>query len=228
MPTPGNTAIGQTFFQLVSSMGDVNQDWDTTTASGPGAFAVNDANLSGTQIVMGDNDGQMVNGNATDSIIGEHNVGAIDNDGSAINFGAGGVAADGENNNIGSGELYNVEDSKLSETAIGHSQVQSNDIDVDADDGSAVAFGGEAHGANVDADVWGTDGNVAIQAGEDQTQQQWNDESVHNDLDFKFDYDDNDNIHNGDTNTVEDSFKVDDSFNPFSNNHVDNDVFDIA
>jgi len=105
--------------------------------------------------------------------------------------------------------------------------VQSNDIAVgDVDDGGAVAFGGEAHGANVDANVWGTDGNVALQAGEDQHQQQWNDESVHTDYDLDLDLDYNSHV--GDNINVEDAFKVDDSFNPFSHNTVDNDVFDVG
>lgn len=220
--TTGNTAIGQTFFQLISSMGNVNQDWDTTTASGAGAFALNDANLSGTQIVMGDNDGQMVNGSVHDAVIGEHNNAAIHSDG-PNNFGSG-IAVEGDDVNIGSGEQYNVENSDVSESAFGHSQVQSNDMDLD--DGSAVAFGGDAQAANVDADVWGNDGNVAIQAGEDQVQNQLNDESVEHKVKLDFDLDNK--VHNGDTNTIEDSFKIDDSFNPFSHNDVDNDLFDIA
>jgi hypothetical protein len=222
--TTGNTAIGQTFFQLISSMGNVNQDWDTTTASGAGAFALNDANLSGTQIVMGDNEGQMVNGPVKNSVVGEDNNAAINSDG-PNNFGNG-IAAEGENVNIG-GEQYNVEDSKLSEVAMGHSLVSSDDTDIKLDDGSALAFGGgDAQGANVDANVWGTDGNVAIQAGEDQVQNQLNDESVEHEVKLDFDLDNK--VHNGDTNTIEDSFQVDDSFNPFSHNDVDNDLFDIA
>lgn len=195
MTYPLNTAIGQTFFQMISSMDAVQETHSTTSASGIGSLALHDVHLDGTTIVMGDNQGA----------IGDEN---------ALNYGSG-VAAVAENVNVGSGDLTDIEHSNLSETAIGHSMVQSNDVDVDASDGAAVALGGRATGADIDNDLWAEDVQLANQVGEDNGANLLHDESTELDVDLDITDD-----HRVVTNFL-DSFKVEESFNP------DPDVFDL-
>lgn len=167
-----STTIGQTFFGLVSSMGNVEQNWDTTTASGPSAVALNNVNLPGTTIVTGDNLG----------VIGDDN---------ATNYGAGGtVVQDAGDVNVG-GEQYNIEDSQLTESAFGHSQVHSNDLDIRAYEGSAVALGGgAATGADIDTTIkHAGDVQLANQVGADNEANQLHDESRTTDSSQAFDFD---------------------------------------
>lgn len=117
-------------------------------------------------------------GNAEDAIVGS------DVDDSAISFGegdainaenvaqGGGTVVDGDidgNANIGDGtQVVAGDDLNASESAFGEgASVESNDIAIEADDGSAVALGdGDASGSNQDVDVTNDDGTVQV-AGDD-------------------------------------------------------------
>jgi hypothetical protein len=170
MPTPLNlfsndndTNVAQTWFQLIGAGGNVTQEFDSNLASGDGAVALGDATLYGSQIITGDVAGPVVNG--------------TDNN---VAFGNGAVAVqDAGNVNIGSGTQVNIQDSMLSETAIGDGAVvQSNDITASAQDGSAISFGGNAEGdGDTSVQANGNDGPVSVVDGDDNAVQQLHDES---------------------------------------------------
>lgn len=216
MPTPLNlfssdddTNVAQTWFQLIQADGDVTQDFDTTVASGDGAVALSDTTLYGSQIISGDVEGPVINGN-------DNNVA----------YGDGALALqDTGNVNIGSGTQVNVEDSYVSESALGEDNtVQSNDISAYAEDGSAISFGGNAEGDG-DTNVYAheIDGNLSVVDGDDNAVQQLNDESWDWDASTNLDIAVDDSFNTDNSTNILDSFKaqIDASID-------DNDGIDIA
>ncbi len=216
MPTPLNlfssdddTNVAQTWFQAVLAGGNVTQDFDTTTASGDGAVALSDTTLYGSQIITGDVEGPVINGN-------DNNVA----------YGDGAIALqDTGNVNIGSGTQVNVEDSYVSESALGEdNMVMSNDIEAYAEDGSAIAFGGNAEGdGDTNVLALGNDGPVSVVDGDDNAVQQLNDESWDWDASTNLDVVIDESFNTDSSVSFEDSFKtmIDASID-------DNDGVDIA
>ncbi len=223
----GDTMVGQTLYQLVSALGPVSLDTDATVASGDGSLALGDANLQGTTLINGSVDGPFVNGNATDSIVGDGNVGVTGDD-NAVAIGTGNMVGHGDDLNMAHGDVVDVDDSIVSESALGHSLVESNDVSAYAVDGSAINFGsGDATGAG-DQDVhnWGDDANIGLVQGEDNTQVQAIDESTHVDVDTTVDASTDNSIHLADAFNTDDSFNTVDSFDTDASSHWDVDVDD--
>ena len=216
MPTPLNlfssdddTNVAQTWFQAVIAGGNIAQDFDTTVASGDGAVALNDTSLYGSQIITGDVEGPVING--------------TDNN---VAYGDGAVALqDTGNVNLGSGTQVNVEDSYVSESALGEdNMVMSNDIEAHAEDGSAIAFGGNAEGdGDTNVLALGNDGPVSVVDGDDNAVQQLNDESWDWDQSTNLDVEIDDAFNTDNSVDFVDSFKtmIDASID-------DNDGVDIA
>jgi len=200
-----DTMVGQTYYQLIHALGPVQQDFDTTVASGDGALALGDATLTGTTLVNGDVDGPVVNGKVIDSIVGDHNVGVTGDD-NAVAIGNGNMVGQGHDVNLAHGDVVDVEDSYVSESAFGHSMVQSNDVAAWANDGSAISFGsGDAHAAGDQTVLaWGNSGNIGLLQGEGNEQEQ----EIETELEF-------DHSFNTDSSTNLD-VDVDDSFNEIS------------
>jgi hypothetical protein len=169
---------------------------DSTVNTGTVGGSVT-GDISDSNVVGGDANGSAIDSTLDDSILGDNNTAAIDNDGSAIAFGDGDAInaenvnqGDGTliddvstgggdaNFNTGSGDQAVVSDSNVNDSAVGQgNQVQANDFDVDADDGAAVNFGsGDAEGNNVEIDG-DVDGNVQVATGDNNDQTALNDES---------------------------------------------------
>jgi hypothetical protein len=179
---------------VVSGDGAIAAGDNSQNNTGDGAVQAGD-DIEDSTIATGDVGGS-VTGDVEDSIVGDGNTAIIDSeiDDSALSFGEGDAINDsnvlegdgvlqndigGDANaaaNTGSGTQNVVQDSELDESAVGGS-VESNDIDIDADDGSSVAFGEGADSDSGDTSVSGVDGNVQV-AGDDSTQVANNDESV--------------------------------------------------
>jgi hypothetical protein len=204
--------------------------------SGAGAVQAGD-DIDDSTIATG-NVGGSVFGDVDDSVIGDDNnvINDSDVDG-PVAFGDGdaidaeNVAQDGStivedvdgnaNVNSGSGDQTVVSDSELDESVVGGGTVQSNDIDIDADDGSSVAFGeGSTSEAN-DIDIENDDGVVQV-AGDDATQQAAVDNSV---TDIEIDDSFNPDNSVDESIEIEDSFTVDDSFDVEDNDTVTDDDF---
>ncbi|MPY95778.1 MAG: hypothetical protein GEV08_22810 [Acidimicrobiia bacterium] len=185
-----DTMVGQTYYQLIHSFGPVQQDFNTNTASGDGALAFSDAKLHGTTLVNGDVDGALINGDVKESIVGDDNVGVTGDD-NAVAVGAGNMVGQGKDVNLAHGDVVDVEDSYVSESALGHSFVQSNDQVAWADDGSAVSFGsGDALGAGDQKILaWGNSGNISQVQGKDNDQDQEIDNSTEVEVEESFNTD---------------------------------------
>jgi len=211
-----DTMVGQTYYQLIHSFGPVVQDFDTNVASGDGSLAFSDAKLHGTTLVNGDVDGAIVNGDVKDSLVGNGNVGVTGEDNAAA-FGNGNQVASGEDINQAHGDVVDVEDSYLSESALGHSMVQSNDQMAWANDGSAVSFGhGDATGAGDQTVLaWGNHGNIGQVQGEDNEQEQEIEIDKSTDLDVRIE----DSLNTD--NSSHWDLDVDDSFNDISPVEID-------
>lgn len=204
-----DTMVGQTYYQLINSLGPVQQDFETTVASGDGALALGGATLTGTTLVNGNVDGPLVNGPVNDSILGDGNVG-VTGDGNAVAIGTANQVGLGHDVNIAHGDVVDVEDSYVSESAFGHSMVQSNDQTAWAHDGAAVSFGsGDATGAGDQTVLaWGNSGNIGQVQGEDNVQQQ----AIDNSTTTEYKIDDSFNI----DHSARWELEVDDSFNHIS------------
>jgi hypothetical protein len=224
--------VGQTYYQLIHALGPVQQDFDTNVASGDGALAMGDASLSGTTLINGDVDGPVVNGKVTDSIVGDHNVGVTGDD-NAVAIGTGNMVGQGHDVNLAHGDVVDVEDSYVSESALGHSMVESNDVAAWANDGSAISFGsGDAEGAGDQTVLaWGNSGNIGQVQGEHNEQEQEIDNSTEVEVEDSF---------NTDKSTNWD-LEVEESFNEISPVEIvdsfkldldvdasDDDVIDVA
>jgi hypothetical protein len=175
---------------------------------------------------------------ATDSVIGDDNQVISNSDVGAASFGSGdatnveaenanlgdGVIVDDTNGdanlNLGEGDFTQITDSELSESVVGDGTVQSNDISIDADDGSSVAFGDGASSSAETQDV-DIDGNTGtIQVADDATQTGLTDNSINDSLNTTDSF--NTDIEQTD-NSINDSFDAEHSFNT-DNSETDNSV----
>jgi hypothetical protein len=179
---------------VVSGDGAIAAGDDSQNNTGDGAVQAGD-DIEDSTIATG-NVGGSVTGDVEDGIVGDGNTAIIDSDveDSALAFGDGDAINDsnvlegdgvlqndvgGDANaaaNTGSGTQNAVQDSDLDESAVGGT-VESNDIDIEADDGSSVAFGEGADSDSGDTSVSGVDGNVQV-AGDGADQTAANDESL--------------------------------------------------
>ncbi|HET6952704.1 MAG TPA: hypothetical protein VFI47_20150, partial [Acidimicrobiales bacterium] len=191
---------------VVSGDGAVAAGDDAQVNTGDGAVQAGD-DISDSTIATGHVEGS-VTGDVEDSIVGDDNQAIIDSEVGAASFGSGDATnveaenavlgdgtivsdVDGDATlNQGDGDVIQIENSDIDESAIGTgATVQSNDVDIDADEGSSVAFGeGASSSAETqDVDVEGNSGTV--QVGDDGDQTALTD------------------------NSVNDSFNTEDSFN---------------
>ncbi len=163
--------------------------------SGDGAVQ-NTGIIADSTIATGDVGGS-VTGDNYDSIVGDGNQVIDDSIVGAAAFGEGDatnvvaqnanvgdgtqvVGGYGETNvNTGDGDFTQIENSNLNESVVGDGTVVSNDVDIDADDGAAVAFGdgAQATGSNQDVDIDGNYGTVQV-AGDHSNQLGVTDNSV--------------------------------------------------
>jgi hypothetical protein len=207
---------------VVSGDGAVAAGDNAQVNTGAGAVQAGD-DITDSTIATGDVGGS-VTGDVSDSIVGDGNEAIIDSTVGAASFGEGDatnvsaqnanvgdgtqiVGGNGDvNANVGDGDFTQIEDSTLSESVVGGGTVQSNDVDIDADDGSAVAFG-EGSNANAetqDVDIDDNYGQIQV-AGDDSNQQQIEDNSIN------------------DSGNVTDSFNYDvDTTLEYTDNSVDN------
>jgi hypothetical protein len=198
--------------------------------------------ITDATIATGDVEGS-VTGDVEDSIVGNDNqviddstVGAASfGEGDATNVSAGnanlgdGTIVDDVGGdatlNQGDGDLTQIEGSTVEESAIGAGgTVQSNDIDIDADDGSSVAFGDGAGSSaeTQDLDVDGNSGTIQLADEGDQTA------ATDNSITDSFDTEGSYNTDLVDTdNSINDSFDIEGSANDdhsFTDNSVDTTV----
>ena len=126
------------------------------------------------------------------------------------------------NANTGDGTQTVVDDSTISESAVGEGNtVQSNDVDIDADDGGAVAFGDGSSAEGTDIDSTNVGGTTQI-ADDDATQQGATDNSVNDSFDTEDSFNTDQSVN--DSFDVEDSFDATDSFNTADSFNQDNDT----
>ncbi|HET9611262.1 MAG TPA: IniB N-terminal domain-containing protein [Acidimicrobiales bacterium] len=179
--------------------------------SGDGAVQ-NTGIIADSTIATGDVGGS-VTGDNYDSIVGDGNQVIDDSIVGAAAFGEGDatnvvaqnanvgdgtqvVGGYGETNvNTGDGDFTQIENSNLNESVVGDGTVVSNDVDIDADDGAAVAFGdgAQATGSNQDVDIDGNYGTVQV-AGDHSNQLGVTDNSVNDSFNTEVDASTNDSF----------------------------------
>lgn len=222
---------------VVSGDGAVAAGDDAQVNTGDGAVQVG-GDVSDATIATGDVGGS-VTGDVTDSVVGDGNQVIQDSDVGAVSFGDGdatnveaenavlgdGTIVDGGEGDIafnqGDGDLTQIEDSVLSESVVGDGTVQSNDVAISAEDGSAVAFGDGADAGSGDISIEGNSGTVQI-ADDGATQTGVTDNSIADSFNTEVQYTDN---------SINDSFDTTDSFNTeldYSDNSVDNSYTDAS
>jgi hypothetical protein len=145
---------------------------------------------------------------------------ALLGDGTLVEGGGGDITL-----NQGDGDVTQIDDSDLSESVVGDGIVQSNDVAITAEEGSAVAFG---DGSSATADTQQTtieDNTGTVQVADDGTQTGATDNSVN----------DSENVTdsgNYDVYAVDNSvdasvdYSVDGSYNDSSDNSLDASVTD--
>lgn len=167
-----DTNVAQTWLQFIEGS-NVSQDLDSAVAGGDQSIAatapiasellaVGEGNLlaqglTGSTIASGQVNGPVM-GDLTDSMVGDGNTG-VTGDGNTAAFGQANTVVSAENANVGDGALVDavdsavstgegdaieIEDSLVSESAVGHSTSQSNDTSVLATGGGVAAAGGDA------------------------------------------------------------------------------------
>jgi hypothetical protein len=194
--------------------------------------------ISDSSIATGDVGGSLT-GDVTDGIVGDGNQVIDDSTVGAASFGEGdatnveadnavvgdGTLVDGGEGDIsfnqGDGDLTQISNSDIDESAIGDGgTVTSNDVDIDADHGSSVAFGEGSTSSAEDQDV-SIEGNYGtVQVGGDGDQTGVTDNSVND----SFDVEDSGNYSVDVTdNSTTDTFEATDSFND-DHSSIDTDV----
>lgn len=131
--------------------------------------------------------------------------------------------------NQGEGDLTQIEDSTLSESVVGDGTAQSNDVAIDADDGSSVAFGDGASSTAETQDVDIANESGTVQVADDATQTAATDNSVDasTEVDAGTEITDSYNADLDYTdNSVDTSTETSDSFNDQSDNSVDTAIED--
>jgi hypothetical protein len=265
-----DTNVDNSVNQDITAFGDVNQDFDNDVVTGDGNALGGDNSQvnSGAGAVQAGDDiedstiatgpvGGSVTGDVNDSIVGDGNVGIIDSDIDGAVAVGGGDAIDAENvaqggstiiddtsgdvnANTGDGTQTVIDDSTISESAVGEGNtVQSNDVNVSADDGSAVAFGegSDADSGDINSENFG--GTTQI-AGDESTQLGSTDNSIDTEIDVEDSFNTDNSVDNSleveDSFTVDDSFDTEDSFNATdsfdvednSTTTTDDDLIDLA
>ncbi len=232
---------------VVSGDGAVAAGDNAQVNTGDGAVQAGD-DIEDSNVVTGTVEDSVLADDIDDSIIGDDNQAIIDSNVGAATFGEGDatnvsaqnanvgdgvqvVGSDDTNVNTGEGDLITIDDSTVEESQLGGegNTLVSNDVDIDAQDGSAVAFGSgsEADAQQQNVAIEDNYGQVQV-AGDDATQtvdqsytetitDSYNDESV------------NDSYNVADSGNVDasddDGIDVDNSLN--QNDLSDDDVIDV-
>jgi hypothetical protein len=195
--------------------------------TGNGAVQAGD-DIEDSTIATGDVGGS-VTGDVSDSIVGDGNQVIDDSNVGAASFGDGdatnvdadnavlgdGTIVDGGEGDIsfnqGDGDFTQITDSNIEESAIGDGgTVESNDVDLDVDHGSSVAFGegSTSEATDQDVSVEGNSGTVQVGGDGDQTG------VTDNSIDDSFDTEDSGNFTADYTdNSTTETFEATDSFN---------------
>jgi hypothetical protein len=240
--------VDQTFDNdVVSGDGAVAAGDNAQVNTGDGAVQAGD-DIEDSNVVTGTVEDSVLADDIDDSIIGDDNQAIIDSNVGAASFGEGDatnvsaqnanvgdgvqvVGSDDTNVNTGEGDLITIDDSTVEESQLGGegNTLVSNDVDIDAQDGSAVAFGSgsEADAQQQNVAIEDNYGQVQV-AGDDATQtvdqsytetitDSYNDQSV------------NDSYNVADSGNVDasddDGIDVDNSLN--QNDLSDDDVIDV-
>jgi hypothetical protein len=222
---------------VVSGDGAVAAGDGSQVNTGDGAVQAGD-DIADSTIATGDVGGS-VTGDVSDGIVGDGNQVIDDSTVGAASFGEGaatnveadnavlgdGTIVDGGEGDIsfnqGDGDLTQISNSDIDESAIGDGgTVSSNDVDIDADDGSSVAFGEGSTSEATDQDVSVSDNAGTVQVGGDGDQTGVTDNSI----DDSFDVSDSGNYSVEVTdNSTTDTFEATDSFTD-DHSSVDTDV----
>jgi hypothetical protein len=230
---------------VVSGDGAVAAGDGSQVNTGAGAVQAGD-DIEDSNVVTGSVTDSVLADDIEDSIIGDDNQAIIDSNVGAASFGDGDatnvsaqnanvgdgvqvVGSDDTNVNTGEGDLITIDDSTVEESQLGGegNTLVSNDVDIDAEDGSAVAFGSgsEADAQQQDVDIEDNYGQVQV-AGDDATQNvdqsttitdSYNDQSVND----SYNVTDSGNVDASD----DDGIDVDNSLN--QNDLSDDDVIDV-
>ena len=232
---------------VVSGDGAVAAGDNAQVNTGDGAVQAGD-DIEDSNVVTGTVEDSVLADDIDDSIIGDDNQAIIDSNVGAATFGEGDatnvsaqnanvgdgvqvVGSDDTNVNTGEGDLITIDDSTVEESQLGGegNTLVSNDVDIDAQDGSAVAFGSgsEADAQQQNVAIEDNYGQVQV-AGDDATQtvdqsytetitNSYNDESVNE----SYNVADSGNVDASD----DDGIDVDNSLN--QNDLSDDDVIDV-
>jgi hypothetical protein len=174
---------------VVSGDGAVAAGDNAQVNTGDGAVQAGD-DIEDSNVVTGTVEDSVLADDIDDSIIGDDNQAIIDSNVGAATFGEGDatnvsaqnanvgdgvqvVGSDDTNVNTGEGDLITIDDSTVEESQLGGegNTLVSNDVDIDAQDGSAVAFGSgsEADAQQQNVAIEDNYGQVQV-AGDDATQ----------------------------------------------------------
>jgi hypothetical protein len=227
---------------VVSGDGAVAAGDNSQVNTGAGAVQAGD-DIEGSTVATGDVEGS-VTGDVSGSVVGDDNQVITDSVVGAAAFGDGDATnVDAENANLGDGTIVSdtngdmtlnqgdgvltqIEGSELSESVVGGGSVGSDDVTIDAADGSSVAFGDGAQSSAETQDVEVNDNTGTVQVADDATQTGLTDGSVNDsyNLDESF----NTDIEQTD-NSIDDSFDIEDSFDPDQSTTTveDNDGIDV-
>jgi hypothetical protein len=256
-----DTAVDQSVNQDITAFGDIDQNFDNDVVSGDGAVAAGDGStvntgdgavqagddISDSTIATGNVSGT-VTGDVSDSVVGEGNQVIQDSEVGAATFGSGDATnVEAANANFGDGNIIDdtsgdvalnqgdgtqIVDSDLDESVVGSGSVESDDVSITADDGSAVAFGdGDANAEEQNVNIEDNVGTVQV-AGDQSSQTGLTDQSTNE----NFDADNSFNTAIEETdNSINGSFDTENSFNPDNSltdqsvtDQSDDDVIDIA
>ena len=233
---------------VVSGDGAVAAGDNAQVNTGDGAVQAGD-DIEDSNVVTGTVEDSVLADDIDDSIIGDDNQAIIDSNVGAATFGEGDatnvsaqnanvgdgvqvVGSDDTNVNTGEGDLITIDDSTVEESQLGGegNTLVSNDVDIDAQDGSAVAFGSgsEADAQQQNVAIEDNYGQVQV-AGDDATQtvdqsytetitNSYNDESVNE----SYNVADSGNVDASD----DDGIDVDNSLN--QNDLSDDDGLDVG
>jgi hypothetical protein len=233
---------------VVSGDGAVAAGDNAQVNTGDGAVQAGD-DIEDSNVVTGTVEDSVLADDIDDSIIGDDNQAIIDSNVGAASFGEGDatnvsaqnanvgdgvqvVGSDDTNVNTGEGDLITIDDSTVEESQLGGegNTLVSNDVDIDAQDGSAVAFGSgsEADAQQQNVAIEDNYGQVQV-AGDDATQtvdqsytetitDSYNDESVNE----SYNVADSGNVDASD----DDGIDVDNSLN--QNDLSDDDGLDVG
>jgi hypothetical protein len=256
-----DTAVDQSVNQDITAFGDIDQNFDNDVVSGDGAVAAGDGStvntgdgavqagddISDSTIATGNVSGT-VTGDVSDSVVGEGNQVIQDSEVGAATFGSGDATnVEAANANLGDGNIIDdtsgdvalnqgdgtqIVDSDLDESVVGSGSVESDDVSITADDGSAVAFGdGDANAEEQNVNIEDNVGTVQV-AGDQSSQTGLTDQSTNE----NFDADNSFNTAIEETdNSINGSFDTENSFNPDNSltdesvtDQSDDDVIDMA